>query len=76
MEARADETAGEAIRDRLIAAAWTLVERDDADVLVLGCAGMAPHRAAIERVVGRPVIEPCQQAVAAALGAVLLRSAL
>lgn len=73
--ARAEETAGEAIRDRLIAAARTLVERDGADVLVLGCAGMAPHRAAVERAVGCPIIEPCQQAVAAALGAVLLRSA-
>jgi allantoin racemase len=41
---------------------------------VLGCAGMAPHRAAIERAVGCPVVEPCQQAVAAALGAVLLRA--
>lgn len=75
VEARADETAGAAIRDRLVAAARTLVERDDADAVVLGCAGMAPHRAAVERAIGRPVVEPCQQAVAAALGAVLLRSA-
>lgn len=74
VEARADETAGEAIRDRLIAAARTLVARDGADVIVLGCAGMAPQRAAVERAVGCPVVEPCQQAVAAALGAVLLRA--
>jgi Asp/Glu/hydantoin racemase len=72
--ARAAETAGDAIRDRLIAAAETLVARDGADVIVLGCAGMALHRAAIEQAVGCPVIEPCQQAVAAALGAVLLRT--
>ncbi|MWV24796.1 Asp/Glu racemase [Methylobacterium sp. 2A] len=75
VEARADETAGAAIRDRLIAAARILVERDGADAIVLGCAGMAPHRAAVERAIGRPVVEPCQQAVAAALGAVLLRAA-
>lgn len=75
VEAQAEETAGEAIRDRLIAAARILVERDGADVLVLGCAGMAPHRSAVERAIGRPVVEPCQQAVAAALGAVLLRTA-
>jgi allantoin racemase len=74
VEARADETAGEAIRDRLIAAARTLVARDGADTIVLGCAGMAPHRAAVEGAVGCPVVEPCQQAVAAALGAVLLRA--
>ncbi len=36
VEALAEETAGEAIRYRLIAAARTLVERDGADVLVLG----------------------------------------
>jgi hypothetical protein len=35
---------------------------------------MALHRAAIEQALGCPVIEPCQQAVAAALGAVLLRT--
>lgn len=74
VEARAEETAGEAIRERLIAAARILVERDGADAIVLGCAGMAPHRAAVERAAGRPVVEPCQQAVAAALGAVLLRA--
>jgi Asp/Glu/hydantoin racemase len=73
VEARADETVGEAIHARLIAAARILIERDGADAIVLGCAGMAPHRMAIERAIGRPVVEPCQQAVAAALGAVLLR---
>ncbi|MCJ2144337.1 aspartate/glutamate racemase family protein [Methylobacterium sp. E-066] len=75
VEARADETAGEAIRDRLIAAARMLIARDGADVIVLGCAGMAPHRRAIEDAVGCAVVEPCQQAVAAALGAVLLETA-
>lgn len=75
VEARADETAGEAIRDRLVAAARMLIARDGADVIVLGCAGMAPHRRAIEDAVGCAVVEPCQQAVAAALGAVLLETA-
>lgn len=75
VEARADETAGEAIRDRLVAAARMLIARDGADVIVLGCAGMAPHRSVIEDAVGCAVVEPCQQAVAAALGAVLLETA-
>ncbi|MGU3338870.1 aspartate/glutamate racemase family protein [Methylobacterium mesophilicum] len=75
VEARADETAGEAIRDRLVAAARMLIARDGADVIVLGCAGMAPHRRAIEDAVGCAVVEPCQQAVAAALGAILLETA-
>jgi len=40
----------------------------------MGCAGMASHRAAIVDAIGVPVIEPAQQAVAAAIGAVLLNT--
>ena len=48
-----------------------LALRDDgADVLVLGCAGLAAHRRALEARVGLPVIDPTQAAVAMALGAV------
>ena len=54
---------------RLRAAGAALVEMG-ADALVLGCAGMAGHRAALERALGRPVIDPTQAAVAMALGAV------
>ncbi|GMG81577.1 aspartate/glutamate racemase family protein [Paralimibaculum aggregatum] len=43
---------------------------DGADALVLGCAGMARHRAPAEAALGRPVIEPAQAAVAMALGTV------
>jgi len=32
-----------------------------------------PHRSALEQAIGAPVVEPAQQAVAAAVGAVLLR---
>lgn len=41
-----------------------------AEVLVLGCTGMAHHRAAIESACGIPVIEPCQAAALQAIGAV------
>lgn len=75
IDATAVDTASEAIRDRLIEAGRDLVEQDGADVLVLGCAGMALHRAVVERALGCPVIEPCQQAAAAAIGAVLLAAA-
>jgi Asp/Glu/hydantoin racemase len=44
-----------------------------ADAIVLGCAGMAGHRAALEAALRRPVIDPTQAAVAMALGAVLTR---
>ena len=53
-------------------AARRLVAERGADVLVLGCAGMAGHRRAIEDAVGRPVVEPTQWAVAAAVGALRL----
>jgi len=44
---------------------------DGADAIILGCAGMARHRAPLEAALGRPVIEPTQAAAAMALGAVL-----
>jgi len=42
-----------------------------AGTIVLGCAGMAHHRAAVEDAAGVPVIEPCQAAAALAVSAVL-----
>ncbi len=72
VDASAADTAGAAIRDRLIAAGEALVQQRGAGVVVLGCAGMASHRRAIEIAIGCPVIEPAQQAVAAAIGALLL----
>ncbi len=47
-----------------------LVE-DGSDAIVLGCAGMATHRGALEQKIGVPVIDPTQAAVAMALGAIL-----
>ena len=45
-----------------------LRERDGADVLIMGCAGMAGFRAELEAETGLPVVEPCQAAVTMALG--------
>jgi len=42
-----------------------------AETVILGCAGMAGHRTAVEDAAGVPVIEPCQAAAAQALLAVL-----
>ncbi|MCS6889985.1 MAG: aspartate/glutamate racemase family protein, partial [Rhodovarius sp.] len=39
--------------------------------IILGCAGMAKHRAAAEDAAGVPVIEPAQAAVAQAIAAVI-----
>lgn len=66
-----DESArGDGTLDRLIETGQALIA-DGADVLILGCAGMARHRAVLETRLGRPVIDPTQAAVAMAIGAVL-----
>jgi allantoin racemase len=48
--------------------------RDDygADVVVMGCAGMAPYRKPLQDSLGIPVVEPTQAAVAMAIGRVRL----
>jgi Asp/Glu/hydantoin racemase len=47
-----------------------LMEKDGADVIVMGCAGMARHRRPLEAALGVPVIDPTQAAIAMAIGAV------
>ncbi len=49
-----------------------LRDEDGADVLIMGCAGMAGFRAPLEDATGLPVVEPCQAAVALALGRIRL----
>ena len=56
------------VRGRLIDAARTCVAAG-AGAVILGCTGMAHHRAAVEDAIGMPVIEPCQAAAAIALTA-------
>ena len=56
----------------LIATGRALRDADGAEVLILGCAGMAGHRAALEAATGLPVVEPCQAAAAMALGRIAL----
>lgn len=66
-----DESArGSRTLERLRETGGLLVE-DGAEALILGCAGMARHRAPLEAALGVPVIDPTQAAVAMALGAVL-----
>ena len=57
-----------AARAALVDAARACVEAG-AETVILGCTGMAHHRAAIEAAAGVPVIEPCQQGVALAIAA-------
>jgi Asp/Glu/hydantoin racemase len=55
---------------RMEAVGRELVEKDGADVIIMGCAGMARHRRPLETTLGVPVIDPTQAAVAMAVGAV------
>jgi allantoin racemase len=53
-------------RARLVAVGRELVAAG-AGTVILGCTGMAHHRAAVEDAAGVPVIEPCQAAAGLAL---------
>ncbi len=60
----------EATFARLVQVGAQLRDRDGADAIVLGCAGMAPYRERLESVLGVPVVDPVQAAVEAAIDAV------
>lgn len=57
---------------RMTEAGQTLRDEHGADVLVMGCAGMAPHREPLEKALGIPIVEPTQAAVTMAIGRVRL----
>lgn len=56
----------------MIATGKRLRDEDGANVLIMGCAGMAHYRAPLQDATGLPVVEPCQAAVAMALGQIAL----
>lgn len=58
---------------RMIDAGTELRDRDGADVLVMGCAGMARYRDRLQQTLGVPVVEPTQAAVAMAIGQARLK---
>jgi allantoin racemase len=57
---------------RMVEVGKALRERHGADVVVMGCAGMARYRKPLQDVIGIPVVEPTQAAVAMAIGRVRL----
>jgi Asp/Glu/hydantoin racemase len=57
---------------RMVAVGETLRDRDGADVLVMGCAGMARYRERLADKVGIPVVDPTQAAVGMAITAIRL----
>jgi allantoin racemase len=58
------------VTERLTAAGEALTRGHGADVLVLGCAGLAAYCADLERFVGVPVVEPVGAAVSMAAATV------
>lgn len=59
---------------RMVDVGRTLRDDHGADVLVMGCAGMARFRAPLEQNLGIPVVEPTQAATAMAVGRVRLNA--
>jgi Asp/Glu/hydantoin racemase len=66
----AETASGEKTLDRMIEVGKELRDEDGADVIVMGCAGMARHRRLLETALSIPVIDPTQAAVTMAIGAV------
>ncbi len=58
--------------EAMIATGKRLRDDDGANVLIMGCAGMAQYRSTLEAETGLPVVEPCQAAAAMALGQIAL----
>ena len=57
---------------RMVDTGRQLLDEHGADVIVMGCAGMAPYRKPLQDALGVPVVEPTQAAVAMAIGRVRL----
>ena len=57
---------------RMVEVGKRLRDEHGADVIVMGCAGMARYRKPLQDAVGLPVVEPTQAAVSMAIGRVRL----
>jgi allantoin racemase len=57
---------------RMIETGVRLRDEKGADVIVMGCAGMARYRGRLQSALGIPIVEPAQAAVAMAIGRVRL----
>ncbi|APZ44702.1 Asp/Glu racemase [Acidihalobacter ferrooxydans] len=65
----AESRSGEGTLAILVEVAQRLVNEDGAHSIILGCTGMARHRASLQDAIGIPVIEPTQAATSMAIGA-------
>jgi allantoin racemase len=69
----AEAASGDGTLARMVKIGIELRDEDGADVIVMGCAGMSRHRAALEDALGVPVIDPTQAAVTMAVGALMFQ---
>ncbi len=69
----AETASGDTTLARMTEVGKMVVEQDGANVIVMGCAGMARHRAPLEAALGVPVIDPTQAAIAMAIGTLQAR---
>ena len=60
------------VLDRMISVGKSLKEQHGADVIIMGCAGMARYWKNLQQAVGLPVIEPTRSAVTMAIGEVIV----
>ena len=67
----AETASGDGTLQRMTDVGRELRDIDGADVIVMGCAGMARHRRNLENALGVSVIDPTQAAVAMAIGTVM-----
>ncbi|MCJ8325273.1 MAG: Asp/Glu racemase [Rhizobiales bacterium] len=58
--------------DKMLNVGKQLRDKNSANCLILGCAGMAQYPKLLEAELGIPVIEPCRAATALAMGAIAL----
>ncbi|MDA0996852.1 MAG: aspartate/glutamate racemase family protein [Proteobacteria bacterium] len=66
----AENLEGDRVKGRMIDVGRELIDAHGADVLIMGCAGMAKYRKAVEDALAVPVIDPAQAAAAQALATV------
>ena len=66
-----ESVSGKDTFEKLLAVAKQLRDFDQADTIILGCAGMASHRTKLESAIGIPVINPVQAAVSMAMHSLL-----
>ena len=68
-----ESVSGKDTFEKLLTAAKQLRDSDQADTIILGCAGMASHRAKLESAIEIPVIDPVQAAVSMAMHSLLTK---